>query len=75
MLDADFIRKNLDDVKKNCTDRNVKADVDAVVRLDDRRKQLEFQRGETAAKKNACAALATGGACAPLFDPSTGCLD
>ncbi len=29
----------------------------------------------TAAKKNACAALATGGACAPLFDPSTGCLD
>ena len=29
----------------------------------------------TAAKKNACAAFATGGACAPLFDPSTGCLD
>ncbi len=29
----------------------------------------------TAAKKSACVAFATGGACAPLFDPSTGCLD
>ena len=52
MLDADFIRKNLDAVKANCANRNVKADVDAVVRLDDDRKKLEFQRGEAAAKQN-----------------------
>ncbi|MFL5328485.1 MAG: serine--tRNA ligase [Gemmataceae bacterium] len=40
MLDADFIRKNLDAVKTNCANRLVKADVDAVVRLDDERKRL-----------------------------------
>jgi seryl-tRNA synthetase len=52
MLDADFIRKNLDAVKANCANRNVKADVDAVVHLDDDRKSLEFRRGEAAAKQN-----------------------
>jgi seryl-tRNA synthetase len=40
MLDAAFIRQNLDAVKENCRNRNVKADVDAVVRLDDERKRL-----------------------------------
>src|SRR4051794_35526504 len=40
MLDAHFIRENLDAVKQNCTNRNVTADVDGVVRLDDRRKHL-----------------------------------
>jgi seryl-tRNA synthetase len=40
MLDAQFIREHLDEVKANCRNRNVKADVDAVVRLDDERKRL-----------------------------------
>ncbi|MCI0683499.1 MAG: serine--tRNA ligase [Gemmataceae bacterium] len=40
MLDPQFIRDNLDAVKTNCTNRNVAADVDRVVQLDDRRKQL-----------------------------------
>jgi seryl-tRNA synthetase len=40
MLDAAFIRANLDAVRANCVNRNVKADVDLVVRLDDQRKQL-----------------------------------
>jgi seryl-tRNA synthetase len=40
MLDAQFIRDNLDAVKANCTNRNVQADVDRVVELDDQRKHL-----------------------------------
>ncbi|HUR54585.1 MAG TPA: serine--tRNA ligase [Gemmataceae bacterium] len=52
MLDAGFIRDNADAVKKNCTDRNVKADVDAVIRLDDDRKRWAQLRGETAAEQN-----------------------
>ena len=50
MLDAQFIRENLEAVKTNCRNRNVKADVDRVVQLDDERRhrlqqlQLEQQR-------------------------------
>src|SRR5947208_9983408 len=50
MLDAQFIRENLEAVKNNCRNRNVRADVDRVVQLDDERKhrlqqlQLEKQR-------------------------------
>ena len=40
MLDAPFIRENLDAVKRNCDNRNVNADVDRVVQLDDQRKRL-----------------------------------
>ena len=40
MLDAAFIREHLDAVKTNCRNRNVKADVDRVVQLDDERKRL-----------------------------------
>src|SRR6266487_3958734 len=40
MLDASFIREHLDAVKANCRNRNVKADVDRVVQLDDERKRL-----------------------------------
>jgi seryl-tRNA synthetase len=43
MLDAAFIREHLAAVKENCANRNVKADVDAVVRLDDERKRLVQQ--------------------------------
>lgn len=41
MLDAQFIRDHLDAVKTNCKNRQVNADVDIVVRLDDERKKLE----------------------------------
>jgi seryl-tRNA synthetase len=46
MLDAAFIRDHLAKVKENCENRNVKADVDRVVTLDDERKRLasETQR-------------------------------
>jgi seryl-tRNA synthetase len=40
MLDAQFIRDNLEAVKTNCRNRAVTADVDRVVTLDDRRKDL-----------------------------------
>src|SRR5438045_3833892 len=40
MLDAQFIREHLDAVKTNCKNRNVTADVDRVVQLDDERKRL-----------------------------------
>src|SRR5436190_5734172 len=40
MLDAQFIRDNLEAVKANCRNRDVKADADRVVQLDDERKRL-----------------------------------
>lgn len=40
MLDAQFIRDNLDAVKANCKNRNVQADVDRVVALVEQRKQV-----------------------------------
>lgn len=52
MLDAAFVRDNLELVKKNCENRNVTADVDAVVRLDDERKRVQRQSDETKAKQN-----------------------
>ncbi len=40
MLDPQYIRDHLQAVKDNCRNRNVKADVDRVVQLDDERKRL-----------------------------------
>ena len=40
MLDINYIRENLDAVKANCENRNVTADVDEVIRLDDDRKRI-----------------------------------
>lgn len=40
MLDVNFVRENLDQVKANCKNRNVTADVDQVITLDDERRQL-----------------------------------
>lgn len=40
MLDAAFIRANLEAVKSNCKNRNLVADVDKVVAIDDERKKL-----------------------------------
>jgi seryl-tRNA synthetase len=40
MLDTTFIREHLEAVQTNCTNRNVTADVQAIVQLDDERKRL-----------------------------------
>ncbi len=53
MLDAAFIRENVDAVKANCVNRNL--DTVAVLRavvIDDERKRLVQLRSETAAKQN-----------------------
>jgi seryl-tRNA synthetase len=52
MLDATFVRENLDAVKENCRNRNVKVDVDGVVALSERRKQLATQRQTAQQRRN-----------------------
>jgi seryl-tRNA synthetase len=52
MLDIAFIRDNLEAVKKNCDNRNVKADVDRVVALDDERKRLAQQTQSVQQRQN-----------------------
>lgn len=52
MLDAAFVREHLDDVKNNCRNRNVKADVDRVVQLDDERKRLIQQTQAIQQRRN-----------------------
>jgi seryl-tRNA synthetase len=53
MLDAAFIRDNLDTVRKNCTDRAARnAEVDRVVSLDDDRKRVQRQADELRARGN-----------------------
>ncbi|MBI3407153.1 MAG: serine--tRNA ligase [Planctomycetes bacterium] len=44
MLDVQFIRDNLEAVKANCKNRNVTADVDRVVALDEQRRQILQQQ-------------------------------
>jgi len=44
MLDATFVRENLDAVKEYCRNRNVNADVDRVATAYDRRRQLIHQQ-------------------------------
>ncbi len=52
MLDVPFIRDNLDAVKANCKNRNVNADLDRVIALDDRRKQFATQRQTIQQRQN-----------------------
>jgi seryl-tRNA synthetase len=40
MLDAQFVRDNLEAVKLNCKNRNVQVDLDPIVKLDDDRRRL-----------------------------------
>ncbi|MBI1917529.1 MAG: serine--tRNA ligase [Planctomycetes bacterium] len=44
MLDAAFVREHLEEVKANCRNRNVKAEVDRVAALVDQRRQLIHQK-------------------------------
>jgi seryl-tRNA synthetase len=57
MLDAQFVRNNLDAVKANCRNRNVTADVDGVVRLDDERKRLAQETQVLQQRQNEVARL------------------
>src|SRR5271163_2913079 len=55
MLDAEFIRDNLQAVKDNCVNRGVTADASRVVALDDERKRQETEIGSLRQKANAVA--------------------
>src|SRR5262245_52267113 len=57
MLDAQFIRDHLDLVKTNCKNRNVTADVDRVVQLDDERKRLVHETQVVQQRQNEVARL------------------
>lgn len=59
MLDAQFVRENLEAVKANLQHRNVKADADRVVLLDDERKRL-VQETQTLQQRQNELAKATG---------------
>jgi seryl-tRNA synthetase len=60
MLDPQFIRDNLDAVKANCKNRNVAADVDRVVALDDERKKLVHETQVVQQRQNEVARLTKG---------------
>jgi seryl-tRNA synthetase len=55
MLDLQFLRENVEAVKRNCQQRHVQADVDAVVRLDEERRQLLQQLQNLQQRQNALA--------------------
>jgi seryl-tRNA synthetase len=57
LLDVQFIRDHLDDVKTNCRNRNVKADVDRVVQLDDERRRLIQETQKVQQRQNEIAKL------------------
>src|SRR5262245_40330325 len=52
MLDAAFTREHLDEVRANVRNRNVPADVDRVVRLDDERRRLAQQTQAVQQRQN-----------------------
>ncbi len=52
MLDIKFIRENTDEVKKNCENRNVKCDIDRLLELDERRRDLIIKTDDLKAEKN-----------------------
>lgn len=52
MLDANFVRANLDAVRANCANRNVTADLARLVALDDERKRLVNDKQVFEQKRN-----------------------
>ncbi len=52
MLDIKFIRENVDAVKKAARDKNFDVDVDALIALDDRRRDLLHQTEAIRARRN-----------------------
>ena len=52
MLDIKFIRENQKEVKKNCENRNIKCDIDKLLQLDEKRKNLIQYVEELNAEKN-----------------------
>jgi seryl-tRNA synthetase len=60
MLDAQFIREHLAEVKANVKNRNFTADVDRVVQLDDERRRLAQETQQVQQRQNEIAKLTKG---------------
>jgi seryl-tRNA synthetase len=60
MLDIQYIHDHLDEVKTNCRNRNIKADVDQVVQLDDERRRLIQETQVIQQRQNEIARLTKG---------------
>lgn len=52
MLDIKFIRENKELIKENCQNRNAKCDIDKLLLLDDKRRELTKQLEDLRAEKN-----------------------
>ncbi len=52
MLDIKFIRENPDLIKQNCKNRLVDVDIAHLLKLDERRREVETEIGELRAKRN-----------------------
>ncbi len=52
MLDIKFIRENAKAVKENCKNRNIKCDIDRLLELDEKRRELILKIDELKAEKN-----------------------
>ncbi|MBR5620990.1 serine--tRNA ligase [Candidatus Saccharibacteria bacterium] len=65
MLDINFIRNNLDEVKKSTREKGYKTDIDAVLKLDDERKSLLQKVEALRTERNSIAAQMKNGKPAP----------
>jgi len=52
MLDINYIRNNVEAVKKNCTNRNVSVDIDGLLSLDQDRRDFQQQIDDLRAERN-----------------------
>lgn len=60
MLDIKFIRENAEAVSKNCKDRNVRADIDAILNLDETRRKKISEIEDIRRRQNENAGLMKG---------------
>ncbi len=61
MLDIKFIRQNSDIVKKAAKDKRVEVDVDKIIALDERRRQIQGELDQANSFRNALADASKGG--------------
>lgn len=67
MLDINFIRQNLAEVKKSTAEKGYKTDIDAVLKMDDERKAVLQKVEALRTERNAIAAQMKNGKPAPEF--------
>ena len=60
MLDIKFIRDNADKVKKGAKDKNFEVDIDRLLELDSRRRDLQYRSEQLRARRNEVAGSIKG---------------